>query len=235
MLSAEVALAEAKLRLMHIVGLPLDSELSLSDSLTQPSGDTVTAETVVPEALDSRLELRILRAELKKADYELQSAEGKRLPELAVSGSLALSGQTPDTAGSAGEAAVRLSLPLFTGGGITADIRRAATERDKIIALTDDAKVQVEEEVRVAVKRMSAAAEQVFTTDKALSLAKEELDMSQSRFVSGIGDNMELVNSQTAVSEARAARVEAMAGYENARIALSLAEGHTRGFSILKR
>ena len=92
--------------------------------------------------------------------------------------------------------------------------------------------VQVEQDVRLSLKQLAAAVEQVQTAQEAVTLALSELEMAQGRFSAGVGDNVELVNAQTSLSEARSARVAALAQYNNSKINFALAQGHMRAFSL---
>jgi outer membrane protein TolC len=232
-LYAQVSCDDAALRLRHVIGLPLDENINLSDVL----GAGATAFPQVPDAISSalndRLELAIGRVELSAADYSIDAAKSGHLPTLSVIGDLALSGMNPDSgAGSVGDIGVQLRLPLFEGGAVSAGVRQAEAAKTEVAARVADMTVQVEQDVRLALKQLVAAVEQVSTAQEAVELALSELDMAQGRFAAGVGDNVELVNAQTALSEARAERVAALADYNNSKINLALAQGHMRAFSI---
>ncbi|MDD2773928.1 MAG: TolC family protein [Elusimicrobiales bacterium] len=228
-LYAQVAGAAAQLRLAHIAGLSLDRELRLDSAFAVSAATVPSAGPSISEALRNRTELALGRAELDAADYSLQAARFTRLPVVAVNGQFAISGNEPDSkSGSVGSMGIGLALPLFEGGALTGKIREARAALDEAAARLDDMTVQVEEDVRLSLKRFEAALEQVQTAELALGLAGSELEMAQGRFAAGVGDNVELVNAQTALSVSRSTRVDALAQYNNARINLALALGRMR-------
>lgn len=232
-LRAEVSCDDAGLRLRHVAGLPLDEDLRLSDALSVSATSFAEVPDAIAAARSGRLELAIGREQVRAADYAVGAARGGHLPSLEVAGSLALSGNIPDSdAGSVGDMGVRLKLPLFMGGSIGAGVDMALSRRRAAQARLDDISVQVEQDVRLSLKKLRASVEQAATAEQALSLAASELSMAQGRFAAGVGDNVELVNAQTSLSEARAARVAALAEYNNSKINLALAQGRMRSFSL---
>jgi TolC family type I secretion outer membrane protein len=232
-LNAQVIFDDAGLRLRHVIGIPLDEDVRLADKLDTGTTSFPEESIAVACALNDRLELEIGRLEVSAAQYSEMEAKSGHLPTLSATGELALSGIKPDSGtGSVGDIGVQLRLPLFEGGAVSAQVREAGAVKAGASAKLADMRVQVEQDVRLALKQLNAAVEQVATAQEALELAQSELDMAQDRFSAGIGDNVELVNAQTSLSEARAERVNALAQYNNARINLALALGHMRTFSL---
>ncbi len=232
-LYAQVACDDAGLRLRHVVGLQLDEELKLADSLAVSATTFPEINNTISSALADRMELAIGRAELQSADYAISAAQGGHLPSIVVTGDIAISGIEPnDKAGSVGDLGIQLRLPLFEGGAVSASVREAQAAKIEVSAKLDDMTVQVQEDVRLALKRLAAAVEQADTAEQAVALADSELSMAQGRFSAGVGDTVELVNAQTSLSEARSTRVAALAQYNNSKINLALAQGHMRTFSI---
>jgi len=232
-LYAQVACDSAQLRLNHVTGEPMDREYKLSDSLEMGTTEIAPLKPAIATAFADRLELAVGKVELRAADYAAEAARAGHLPTLAVTGAFAISGITPeDHAGSVGDMGVQLRLPLFEGGAVSAAADKAQAEKQQIAARLEDMDVQVEQDVRLSLKQLAAAVEQVQTAQEAVTLALSELEMAQGRFSAGVGDNVELVNAQTSLSEARSARVAALAQYNNSKINFALAQGHMRAFSL---
>jgi outer membrane protein TolC len=84
-----------------------------------------------------------------------------------VSGSAAMSGQNPDhDAKLVGDMGISARLPLFAGGRIDAGIDGASAVKTQAESRLYDASVQVEEEVRIALYRIKASAEEVETASR---------------------------------------------------------------------
>ncbi|HKC88109.1 MAG TPA: TolC family protein, partial [Blastocatellia bacterium] len=59
---------------------------------------------------------------------------------------------------------------------------------------------------------------------------ERELEQSRDRFSAGVGDNIEVLNAQTALENARNAQVSALTAYNSARINLAAALGRSETF-----
>lgn len=227
------ALEESRLRLKHILGLPLAREISLTEELSFSPDQPLEPEKAVACALTARLEITIAQAELSAGKYALEAARGARLPTVGVSGSAALSGVNPyHEAKLVGDLGISAKLPLFSGGRVGAGIDKASAVRTQAESRLSDAAVQVEEEVRGALYRLKASAEEVETASMTVTLAEQELEMSRNRFAAGVADNMELVNAQTVLSHARDNRVDALSRHKDANIRLTLALGRMKNLKF---
>lgn len=230
---ARTAFEEARLRLKHILGLPLAGSITLTEELLfSPDQPPVPAEAV-NAALAARLEIAIAKAGLSADEYTLKAAKGARLPVVEISGSAALSGNVPDHEDKlVGDMGIAARLPLFSGGRIDAGIAGASARKNQSESRLSDASVQVEEEVRTALYRLTASSEEVETASMTVTLAEQELEMSRNRFIAGVGDNVELVNAQTALSRARDSRVDALSRHKEANIRLTLALGRMKALKF---
>lgn len=226
---ARTLLEESRLRLKHLLGLPFASGIALTEELSFSPDPQVDADEAVKEALSARLELAIARAGLSAREHALKAANGARLPALAISGASALSGQLPDhEVKLVGDIGIAAKLPLFSGGRIGAGIDAAAALKTQAGSRLADAAIQVEEEVRVALYRLLSSAEEVTTASMTVTLAEQELEMTRDRFSAGVGDNVDLVNAQTALSRARDSSIDALSRHKDANIHLTLALGRMK-------
>jgi outer membrane protein TolC len=89
---------------------------------------------------------------------------------------------------------------------------------------------QVEEDVRLAFSALRTTSEQVAAAQQSVVLAERELEMARDRFRAGVGDNVEVVTAQAALSDARSAEVTALAQYNAARLNLAAALGRAERF-----
>lgn len=226
---ARTALEDAQLRLKHLLGLPLRSELGLGETLAYTPYEAPGRDEAVQAALNDRLELKIARLQLSAGDYAVKAARSARVPALAVSGDAAMSGEKPDKeAKLVGDMGVSLTLPLFTGGRVKAGVRSAGAARDRAASLLADASAQAEEDALSALWRLRAASDEVATASMTVTTASQELEMARNRFAAGAGDNIELVNAQTSLSRARDSLVDALSRSKEANIRLTLALGRMK-------
>ena len=126
--------------------------------------------------------------------------------------------------------AIQLNVPIFNGGLTRGRIAVAASRQRQAELELDSIRRQVEEDVRLAFANLRTAEAQVRAADESVRLAERELEMARDRFQAGVGDNLEVVNAQTALANAREAQVTALAVYNAARLNLASALGRAEKF-----
>ncbi|MCX5787356.1 MAG: TolC family protein [Elusimicrobia bacterium] len=233
LLEARNAAQEAEVRLQRVVGLPLDRGVTLKEEPTFAPAEPPATEAALNDALAGRWELRIADERVAAARAQWRAEQSERLPSIVLTGDGGLSGPDPDSrARLTGSAGAALQVPLFTGRGIEGRVREADSRRASAESMIVDLRAQVEEDVRLALIDLRAAVERVDTASEAQRLAEDELDMARDRFTAGVADNVELLNSQTALTHARNVRISALARYQVARASFALARGRMRAFQF---
>ena len=233
LLEARNVAQQAEVRLQRVAGLPLGRGVALTDAPGFAPSEPPQAEASLQAARADRWELRIAEERFSAARAQWRAEQSLRLPAVALTGDVGLSGPDPDrrarTTGSAGAA---LQVPLFSGGAISGRVREAQGGRAAAESRLTDLRAQVEEDVRLALIDLGSAVERVGTASEVERLADDELAMARDRFAAGVADNVELLNSQTALTHARDARVSALARYQGGRIGLALALGRMKDFAF---
>ena len=228
---AQTSSEQARLNLQRVVGLPLGSSLTLTDQLRFTDEVEPAADAAVAQANENRREVRIAEEQLRLNDLERKAVEAEFLPSLEFVGDYGVSGITPtNTDLPTRRAAIQLNVPIFNGG-LTRGRLTVATSRERQAELElGSVRGQVEEDVRLALVTLRTAVAQVHAADESVRLAQRELEMAQDRFRAGVGDNLEVVNAQTALANARDAQVNALAQYNAARLNLAAALGRAESF-----
>ncbi|MBV9927336.1 MAG: TolC family protein [Acidobacteria bacterium] len=228
---AQTATEQAVLNLQRVVGLPLGSQLTLTDPLRFTNDPLPSVETAVEEAGRARPEVRIAEAEADLAGLERRAARAELLPSVDFVGDYGVSGITPtNTALPTRRAAVQLNVPIFNGGLTRGRIESAASRARQAELELGSVRGQVEEDVRLAFSALRTTAEQVAAAQQTVQLAQRELEMARDRFRAGVGDNVEVVSAQAALSNARSSEVTALAQYNAARLNLAAALGRAEQF-----
>ncbi len=165
------------------------------------------------------------------SQLERKSVKDEYLPSLQFVGDYGISGITPtNSALPTRRAAIQLNVPIFNGG-LTQGRVAVATSREHEAELElSSVRGQVEEDVRLALSGLTTTIEGVRAADEGLILAQRELEMSRDRFAAGVADNLEVVNAQASLANARAAQIEALAVYNVARLNLAAALGKAETF-----
>jgi outer membrane protein TolC len=228
---AETSSEQARLNLQRIVGLPLETPLTLTDQLRFTEEPLPVADLVVAQAGKTRREVRIAEEQIRTSELERKAVRAEYLPSLEFVGDYGVSGITPtNTDLPTRRAAIQLNVPIFNGG-LTRGRLAVATSRERQAELElGNVRGQVEEDVRLALSTLRTAAAQVRAADEAVTLAERELEMSRDRFRAGVADNLEVVNAQTSLANARDAQITALALYNAARLNLAAATGRAESF-----
>jgi outer membrane protein TolC len=191
------------------------------------------AGEAVKQALIDRVEVSIAERELKIAGTQRKATEADLLPSVSVFGDYGSSGLKPnDVDYPTRSVGVRLDVPIFNGGRTRSEIKIATSRQRESEAQLRDVRAAVEKDVRQALLNVKTREEQVRAAQQADSLATRELELAQDRFKNGVADNIEVVNAQTALENARLVVVSSLAQFNIARLNLASALGHVEDFRL---
>jgi len=218
----------AHLELLRATGLPLETEVTVSQELAHRSIPIGSLVETIEIALNSRPDFRAQKKREERLKLQSSAAKWERLPSLhgfADYGSLGTSISNSLPTRSIG---FSVTLPVFDGGRL--DARRAETlslsnqERIK----SEDLREQIELEVRVSLDSLHSAEAQVKVAEEGLQLATAELEQAQRRYRSGITTSVEVTDAQTRLQRARENRISALFQLNSAQIELGQATGAIR-------
>jgi len=231
---AEIDLANAYVVFDRLVGMPLDTKPILSDSLELAQTDDPAVDAALDIAHKNRTEIALADERLKQYVFLLSSAKASRLPTVELSGDFGKAGETPSRMDKkVGKGMLGVSMPLFEGGLIAGTVARADSAVTQARLSAQDQRVQVSEDVRLALQTLVLAAKQVGAAKKAWSLSEKEMTMSRDRFASGIGSNLELVDAQAGLARAHSDYITALAQYQTARVNRFSALGTVGDFNLI--
>ena len=219
-------LEKDKLTLGRIVGLAIDQDFDVADALTYHAISGVTPETVSEEALRSRSDLRSAEAAVEAASFILRAQKAERQPVISVTANYGGGGGNIGNFNQVYTIVGNVSVPIYTGGRIRADIERARSELARRQAEYEDLKGRVAYDVRIAWLDASASQSSVQVAQRNKSLAERALLQSQDRYKNGVTNYLEVVQAQEAVSEASENYIESLFSYDQAIISLARASGN---------
>jgi outer membrane protein len=213
--------------LKRLTGLPAGERLSFAGSFSLPIVSP-QADSLIEVALRQRPEMRLARDAVTAATLELKLASLSRRPALNLGVQVGFkNGYFPDLNKLEGNFVVGagLSVPIFTGFRIENQQKRALADMNAAHANADDIGQQITAEVRQALENLSAEAGKIQTAEIQVRQAKEALRLGAIRYEAGVITNLDLLDSQTRLSEARLAYISAEYGYIISRYALDRATG----------
>lgn len=230
--SAEQRLTDAtnqfekdKLALARIIGLSIDQDFAVVDPLAYRALTGATNETATAEALRSRADLRSAAANVRAAESALRAQKAQRLPVVSVSANYGGAGPNIGNFDQVYTLAGTISVPIYTGGRIRADIQEAEADLTRREAEYEDLKGRVAYDVRVAWLDLTASDSSVRVAQRNEALAGRALAESKDRYSNGVTNYLEVVQAQEAATTASENYIQSLFSFNVATISLARAMG----------
>jgi outer membrane protein TolC len=225
LIQAKNNFAIQKLTVARVIGLAPGQEFDLTDkSPYQPSED-ITVDEALKRAYASRSDYQAAMTDVRAAEFSRKAAMAGYLPSLSFNADYGLAGSHPSTATSVADVRGTLSIPIFKGGSVHADVLQADARLEQSRERLDNLRAQIDSDVRAALLNLQSAADQVNVARSNIDLAEETLTQSRDRFSAGVTDTVEVVQSQEAVSSAHEQYISSLYSYNYAKISLVRALG----------
>ena len=229
---SEAALESAKEQLRALLALPPD------DPVEPPSVslmDTVTAEpepleALVARALESRIEILEARDQVADARRTLSLARQNLLPQLDATLAVSRLGGGPSFADAWSFADTRTTLGFTT----SYPLERSADKANRALAEVDlssreralhQRELEVEAEVRAAVRELLRIRKSVDLQKQAVEVAAQQRRLATLRYERGLASNFDVVDAEGSLVLARSALVGLLASYKVAEVELKRAAG----------
>jgi outer membrane protein TolC len=226
LIQAQNDLEKQRIALARVIGLPVRQKFRLADRLPyQPLPEAAT-ENAYERALQTRPDYQAALASLRAAQYSQQSAWQQRLPSIGFTGDYGVIGFTPSTLAPNWTAAATLSIPIFQGGKVEADVQQSRSVLKQRQAQVDNLKGSIEQDVENALLDLKAAAEQVEVAKTGLDYAQQTLEQSQDRFAAGVTNNVEVIQAQQQLASANEQYISSLYGHNIAKVLLARAIGN---------
>lgn len=228
LISAENGYDVAEASLNNIIGTPLSTTLVLKDSLQYVPYDNDMAYCLAYSEEH--------RPELKQAEYAIDAAEAALV--------VARSGHMPKVSAVAGNywggtdesnwpgddndhwsVGVTASMNIFDSGVTWSKIHAAQENLAKAKETQRQVQDAVELEVRTDYLGMREAEKRISTTQVAVAQAEEDYHIAVVRYQAGVGTNIDVMDAQVALTEAKTNYVKALYDYNTSKAALNTSMG----------
>ncbi len=225
LIAARNQLAKDKLSLARVIGLPPGQEFALTDAAPYSPLEGVTLQKALQDAYANRADYESAKAQLRAAEYSRKAAVAERYPSLTSSFNYGDIG--PNFASSHGTFffAGTLSVPIFQGGRIQADVQHADAILRRRQAEAEELRARIDSEVRTAFLDIESAGDLVTVARKNQDLADETLNQARDRFSAGVTDNIEVIQAQESVAAANQAYISSLYTFNIAKVELARAAG----------
>jgi outer membrane protein TolC len=222
---AATTLAKDKLALTRIIGLRMEQEFSLTDSLSYHEVSEDNLSELLQLASEKRQDIKAAEARTKAAEQSVKAAWSQRIPVLDIKANAGETGPTYSVPYLDYDVAGRISVPVFTGRRIESEVASARAVLVRRQAELADVRARAAYDVRTALLDLDAAETSVQVSLENQQLAKEGLRQAQSRFEHGVSNSVDLIAAQQAVAEAEDNRVASIYANDLAKLMLIRALG----------
>ncbi len=226
LIAAENQLAIDKLTLARVIGLPNGQEFQLMDSVPYAPLAEMTLDQALQQAYANRPDYLSAKEQVRSGELAQQAAAAENYPTLSLYTDFGDAG-SPNFATSHGVFTFQASLmvPIFQGTRVRADKLQTNSALRQRQAELEDLRGKIDDQVRTAFLNLTSSSELVAVAKSNIDLASQTLKQAQDRFLSGVADNLEVVQAQESVASAEQSYIASVYSYNLAKVSLAQAVG----------
>jgi len=225
LIQAQTSRETSLFALSRLLNLDPRQAIELGDSLSFFETPQPDVEMSIEQALAARYEWKSLQEQIRAAENEKRAASASRLPSLNFNGNWAELGTYPYGSIPTYSYAGTVSVPLFTGGRIRAQIVRADLDIQRLHQQQMDLRNEIAQDVKTALINLDSARSEVSVANLGVQLSKEEVDQARDRFNAGVADNIEVIQAQDSLARANDNQITALYRFNQARADYARATG----------
>jgi outer membrane protein TolC len=226
LIATQNQLAIDKLTLARVIGLPNGQEFQLMDSVPYSPLAEMSLDQALQQAYATRPDYLSAKEQVRSGELTTQAAAAENYPTLSVYTDFGDAG-SPNFASSHGVFTFQASLnvPIFQGTRVRADKLQTNSALRQRQAELEDLRGKIDDEVRTAFLNLKSSSDLVAVAKSNIDLASQTLKQAQDRFLSGVADNLEVVQAQESVASAEQSYIASVYSYNLAKVSLAQAVG----------
>jgi Outer membrane protein len=218
--NCELSLAGLK----NVMSIDPASDITLTDTLKYDKYDK-TLDDSIHLAHDNRPEIAQAAAAVNMAASGVKVAESGKLPTLTFGAAKGWNDSVLPDNGSDWSVSLAASWNLFDAGVTNAKVHQADASLTKAREQARQTADAVDLEVRQQYLSMQEAEKRLGTTEVAVSKAEEDLHIAREKYNAGVGTNIDVIDAQLALTQARTNHYQALYDYNVSRAKLIEASG----------
>jgi len=223
LIKAENTLRIARVTLNNAMGMPDAPEYVLENDLLFERHEPSYSDAL-KAAYGNRPDLQSLLHRETAARQSLDLARAGHYPTLTGNANYGYGGKDFPL-GEGWNVGGSLNFPIFSGFLVENQVLESKANIDLLAANVESLKQQIRLEVDQAFSNLREATNRIDTTELTVRQAKENLDLAEGRYASGVGSPIEVTDALLALSNAKTNHISALADYQNALAALERAIG----------
>jgi len=209
----------------NVIGLPLDTELSIKDDLKYEKY-TLSLEDSITYGLANRPEAAQAQANIDVAKQGIKVAKSGSLPTVAFSGTTDWNDTDfPGADNNNWSLSLAASWNVFDSGLTKSKVKQAVAGLDKAQEQAKQQQDAIQLEVRQAYLNMKEAEKRIDTSKVAVDKGEEDFKIAQVRYSAGVGTNIDVLDAQVALLQAKTNYIQALYDYNTSKAKLDKAMG----------
>ncbi|HZK78259.1 MAG TPA: TolC family protein, partial [Gemmatimonadaceae bacterium] len=227
LISARGEAARSRLELIRAIGAPLDASIAIASPLQKMDigGEIPDEAAAITLAMSRRADIEATSRELDAGRQGSRAIRAERLPTLSAFGNDGAIGKNGSHFLNTYIWGVELSFPVFDGFRRQGKLSEQEAVNAGLELRRRELERQVSVEVRSALLNLATARDQVVAARERLALAQQEYSQAQDRFRAGVASNADVIAASLSLNGARNLEIDALAGYQAARVDLARAQG----------
>lgn len=211
--------------LNNVMGQPLSTELQIKQELGyEPYA--LSMDDCIAYSLQQRPELAQAKLSEEINKEAVKYAQAGYRPTITVSAGTDLSDPTfPGDNHKDWYAIAKASWNIFDAGATKASVKQAEATLEESGHTLNQTKDSVQLEVRQAYLNMKEAEKRIDTSKVAVDQAQEDFKIAQVRYTAGVGTNLDVMDAQVALTEAKTNYIQALYDYNTSKADLERAMG----------
>ena len=219
LISAENAMVLATYALKNLLAIPLDQEITVDGDFTLEEVPQATLEGVRESAIATNPTIAGLALQESLLEKNISIVRAAYFPSLNLIGSYQW--QTQDNTfqfrnynwANSLSFGLQLSYTLFDGFATGARAQQAMVEKEKVRFVRLKAEEGLRIQIQSAELRMTEAKKRIEGQEKSLAQAEKAVRIAQTRYRSGVGTQLELLDTQVAMTRAQTNHAQAIYDY----------------------
>lgn len=229
LIKADNAMKVAQHNLNKIIGLPLETELNLTDTL-QFAPYEHELEYCLNYAEANRPELEQAKQKVRAAKGGVRVARSGYMPQISINASDEWTNNDkhkgwPGNQDENWGVGATATWKVFDSGVTLSNIHAAEARTRAAKESLRDTENSVMLDVRNIYYNMHEAERRIHTADVVVARAQEDYDIAQLRYQNGVGTNTDVLDAQVALNQAKTNYIQACYDFSTSKIALDNAIG----------
>ena len=226
LVAQENQLAKDKLMLGRTIGLPLGQDFMVSDPSPDVPLTALPLEQALKDAYANRSDYRAAKARVLAAEFSLRASKAERYPVIQAQGDYGAEGlQIFTNSHGVFTATAGLTFNIFDGGRIKGDVLQSDAQLTNARNDLANMRGQIDYDVRSSLLDLKSASDQLDVAKSNVVLADQTLKQSRDRFLAGVTNTVEVVQSQQTVADANENLISAQYQLNVAKVELAHALG----------